>query len=474
MGRFRHGAALALLLGVAVAQQGPPVYSAPAAPSGTCSGPRVQVLQTNPSQTWCCIASVWTDCTPAGGGGGGAPTTAQYWTGAADATLSAEQNLGALGTGLVINTGGVPSIYGGSSCAGANLVQTTSAAGVHGCYQLKVDQLANPAGSVTWTWPSATKMLWTFTGSTDEAFTVHGDGAFIGSGDLVHINKTGTGSAAGADALHVEVTTDPNMAGIRVTMPTAGSNALMTNGVVTAPTFAGALVGNAATATTAVGLSTAGAANQFWKNGNVWGQPAFTDISGTATSAQIPTAAVTLGGVKMAAACGAGNHVSSIVAGELTCSADSGGGGAGTGLSFWTATSEATLSAETNLGALTTGLLKHTVTAGTSVPATASSRHRLRPAHIGECHGPSHLHHHDRGAHGLRWDLLHQPVPSLPERLRGRYMRESGSRRLHAQPRDSHHRPARQRGRATHLRRDRRGRPHRDGHALRDYLLSGR
>lgn len=46
----------------------------------------------------------------------GAPTDAQYWVGAAHAGLSAEKNLGALSTGLVINTAGVPSAYGGSSC----------------------------------------------------------------------------------------------------------------------------------------------------------------------------------------------------------------------------------------------------------------------------------------------------------------------------------------------------------------------
>lgn len=55
----------------------------------------------------------WAD---AAGGGGGAPTTAQYWTGAADGTLSAEKNLGALSTGLVLNTSGVPSQYAGTSC----------------------------------------------------------------------------------------------------------------------------------------------------------------------------------------------------------------------------------------------------------------------------------------------------------------------------------------------------------------------
>lgn len=46
----------------------------------------------------------------------GAPTDAQYWVGAADGTLTAEKNLGALGTGLVINTAGTPSIYAGTSC----------------------------------------------------------------------------------------------------------------------------------------------------------------------------------------------------------------------------------------------------------------------------------------------------------------------------------------------------------------------
>lgn len=58
-------------------------------------------------------ASAWTEV---GGGSGGAPTGAQYWTGAADATLTAEKDLGALSTGLVLNTAGVPSAYAGTSC----------------------------------------------------------------------------------------------------------------------------------------------------------------------------------------------------------------------------------------------------------------------------------------------------------------------------------------------------------------------
>lgn len=53
---------------------------------------------------------------PDGGAGGGAPADAEYWVGAANATLSAEKNLGALSTGLVLNTAGVPSAYGGIDC----------------------------------------------------------------------------------------------------------------------------------------------------------------------------------------------------------------------------------------------------------------------------------------------------------------------------------------------------------------------
>lgn len=51
-----------------------------------------------------------------GSGGGGAPTDYAYWGSGTNATLSAEINLAALGTGLVINTAGTPSIYAGATC----------------------------------------------------------------------------------------------------------------------------------------------------------------------------------------------------------------------------------------------------------------------------------------------------------------------------------------------------------------------
>lgn len=79
------------------------------------------------------------------GGGGGAPTDATYWTGAAHASLSAEINLGALGTGLVLNTAGTPSILAGNTCAANNFGVSISAAGVIGCAQPLFSNLSGTA-----------------------------------------------------------------------------------------------------------------------------------------------------------------------------------------------------------------------------------------------------------------------------------------------------------------------------------------
>lgn len=74
-----------------------------------CVGPNV--LCTFSGGKWILSAA-----TQSQDGGPTAPIDAQYWTGAADGTLTAEKNLGALGTGLVKNTSGVPSQYAGTSC----------------------------------------------------------------------------------------------------------------------------------------------------------------------------------------------------------------------------------------------------------------------------------------------------------------------------------------------------------------------
>lgn len=79
-------------------------------------------------------------------GAGGAPSTAQYWTGAADGTLSAEKNLGILTTGLVLNTAGVPSTYPGGTCGANTFTTATSASGALTCTQ---PAFSNLSGSAT-------------------------------------------------------------------------------------------------------------------------------------------------------------------------------------------------------------------------------------------------------------------------------------------------------------------------------------
>lgn len=66
------------------------------------------------------------------GGGGGAPTTYAYWGSGSDATLSAEINLAALSTGLVLNTAGTPSTYAGVTCTN-QVIRLLSASGVATC-----------------------------------------------------------------------------------------------------------------------------------------------------------------------------------------------------------------------------------------------------------------------------------------------------------------------------------------------------
>lgn len=76
--------------------------------------------------------STWT--VTVAGGGGGAPTSATYITQTPDATLTNEQALSALATGIVVNTTatGVLTIYTGASCTN-QFVRALSASGAATC-----------------------------------------------------------------------------------------------------------------------------------------------------------------------------------------------------------------------------------------------------------------------------------------------------------------------------------------------------
>lgn len=92
-------------------------------PSGGNSGDCV--LNTAPG------VGAWGACP---GAGTGAPTTSPYITATADATLVNEVALGALTTGLLINTAttGVPTIYAGATCTN-QVVRVLSASGAATC-----------------------------------------------------------------------------------------------------------------------------------------------------------------------------------------------------------------------------------------------------------------------------------------------------------------------------------------------------
>lgn len=92
-------------------------------PSGGNSGDCV--LNTAPG------VGAWGACP---GAGTGAPTTSTYITATADATLTSEVALGALTTGLLINTAttGIPTIYAGATCTN-QVVRVLSASGAATC-----------------------------------------------------------------------------------------------------------------------------------------------------------------------------------------------------------------------------------------------------------------------------------------------------------------------------------------------------
>jgi hypothetical protein len=78
-----------------------------------------------------------------GGVGGGAPTDATYWTGSSNSELSAEKNLGLLGTSLVLNTAGTPSAYTGSSCGTSSFATSVDGVGSLICASLSDSDIPN-------------------------------------------------------------------------------------------------------------------------------------------------------------------------------------------------------------------------------------------------------------------------------------------------------------------------------------------
>jgi hypothetical protein len=102
-------------------------------------------VPTPPNNTTTFLRGDGTFAAPASGG---APTTVPYWTGASDAGLSAEKDLSALGTALVINTAGTPSAYAGGSCTN-QFPRSLSAVGALTCAGVGVADFTANQGTTT-------------------------------------------------------------------------------------------------------------------------------------------------------------------------------------------------------------------------------------------------------------------------------------------------------------------------------------
>lgn len=114
-----------------------------------------------------------------GGSGGGGNLTAEYWIGAADATLTGAHDLSGLATGLVLNTAGTPSAYAGIDCTN-QFPRDVSASGVGTCASVAL------GADVTGTLPIANGG----TGQTTATAAFDGLDPLTTAGDLLTHNGT--------------------------------------------------------------------------------------------------------------------------------------------------------------------------------------------------------------------------------------------------------------------------------------------
>jgi hypothetical protein len=195
---------------------------------------------------------------------GGAPTTATYITQTSDSSLSAEQAMGLLGTGLVSNTTttGVQSIYGGTACSG-QFVRSLDASGASTCSAVGLSDFTANQGTTTTVLHGNAAGQPSFAGVSLTADATANQGT---AATVLHGNATGQpsfGSVVSGD-LNLTTTSCTNQ---YVTAISSGGV-----GTCTTDTLASAQHANQGTATTVL-------------HGNAAGNPAWSGVSLTADAA---------------------------------------------------------------------------------------------------------------------------------------------------------------------------------------------
>lgn len=230
-----------------------------------------------------------------GGEGSGAPIEAQYWTGAAHADLSAEKNLGALGTGLVINTAGVPSAYAGASCTN-QFPRSLSASGVATCASV------NLSSDVTGSLPAAA-----VSGAVATATALAANPADCSAGQYAT-------TIAASGALTCAQVAFSDLSG-------SATDSQVANNIT---------VDLAAAATALASNPTDCGANQYATTIAANGNLTCAQVTGSQVSGAVATATALAANPTD---CGAGQYANAIDAsGNLTCATPAGGGGGPTKL----------------------------------------------------------------------------------------------------------------------------------------------
>jgi len=335
-----------------------------------------------------------------GSGSGNAPSNAGYWVDTANTTLTAERDLGALTTGLVLNTVtagvGVPSAYGGTSCTN-QFPRSLNASGAATCATVVLADTSGVAPSdatyitqtanTTLTAEQALSSLDTgimrvatttgvITSLTDSAGIRTNISDETGTGVLMFNNAPAVVGVVNFQD-NVRQIFDPGTvnAGINVGSQ-AGNPASTINADLWYNSTTERLMAKVDNVNVIIGYSVSNAPS----NAGYWVDTAHGDLSaerdlGALTTGLVlntVTAGVGVPSAYAGTSCTNQFPRSLNASGAATCAtvvlADT-SGVAPSAAQYWVATADTTLSAERDLGALTTGLVLNTVTAGVGVPS---------------------------------------------------------------------------------------------------------